>query len=574
MKKNLLGLILFCCMGLFVSCSNDDNASDVDAGQIRISAIFPESIAADGQSEVAGHKLRCILELWTKGEGKRLAYHSEIVTDPIAEVKKMPIDLTVAPGTYDCFMWVDYIDANAATSIRTEDGASHYEDKYYDTSDLKNITVKDMNSLVNNNACDAFFYSGEIQKKAGEAFILDTELVRPFTKVSVLEKNLREFNLLQGLSVSYNAAAKFDISTGKVVGEEIAVTHTVSVFNPADTPDGTLFSTYIFADEDSSDMDEIHLSFTTKQGVQNVKIPSGLIPLLRNQHVKVSGNMMRESPMETEFDIIFDVDVAEWESNTVAIISRPIKAKVGDFFYADGTYSSSFRKNDANPCIGVVFAVAHDDGKASGDKPENYIANDGTQKLQEIHGWVIALKDVIDGTKRIAPSSNNIQSFDLAQKPAIDLVDNCDEGNKSYADIFGFKNTEIFKATANLEDYPIAKAVSEYGNTTATKAPVGTSGWYWGAVKQYLTLSEEYASKDTGLLTVGKSMQILIEAGVAETFSLDGEQFYWSSSIEKTKSGSQGMLYRVGLLITAKNYGQTAAWRVNDGRHARAILTF
>ncbi|RGV31699.1 hypothetical protein [Bacteroides clarus] len=109
------------------------------------------------------------------------------------------------------------------------------------------------------------------------------------------------------------------------------------------------------------------------------------------------------------------------------------------------------------------------------------------------------------------------------------------------------------------------------------KAPVGTSGWYWGAVKQYLTLAEEYASKVNNVIelrAVGKSMQILVEAGVAETFSLDGEQFYWSSSIEKTKSGSEGMLYRVGLLTTGKNYGQTAAWRVNDGRHARAILTF
>jgi len=65
MKKNLLGLILFCCMGLFVSCSDDDNASGVDAGQIHISAILPESIT-DGQAEITGHKLRCILELWTK----------------------------------------------------------------------------------------------------------------------------------------------------------------------------------------------------------------------------------------------------------------------------------------------------------------------------------------------------------------------------------------------------------------------------------------------------------------------------------------------------------------------------
>lgn len=578
MKKNLLGLILFCCMGLFVSCSDDDNASGVDTGQIHISAILPESIT-DGQAEIAGHKLRCILELWTKGEGAKLAYRNEVAVDPAAETNKLPMDLTVDAGTYDCLMWMDYVDAGSAATSRVEDGTSHYEDKYYDTSDLRNITVKDMNSLINNNACDAFFYSGEVQKKAGEAFIMEPELVRPFTKVSVLEKNLREFNLLKGLSVSYNAVAKFDVSTGKTVGETVTVAHSVAVFNPEVTPDGTLFSTYIFVDETSENMNEIHLSFTTKQGIQDVTIPSGLVPLLRNQHVKVSGNMMRESPIEdTEFDIIFDIDVAEWESDNVAITSRPIKAKVGDFFYADGTYSSSFTKSDANPCIGIVFAVAHDDGKASADKPENYIANNGTQKLQEVHGWVIALKDITGGEKRLAPSGiKGLTHFDLSQKPAVDLIDNCDEDNKKYADILGFKNTEIFKSVDNLSDYPIAKAISDYESTGEMKAPVGTSGWYWGAVKQYLTLAEEYASKVNNVIelrAVGKSMQILVEAGVAETFSLDGEQFYWSSSIEKTKSGSEGRLYRVGLLTTGKNYGQTAAWKVNDSRHARAILTF
>ena len=97
MKKNLLGLILFCCMGLFVSCSDDDNASGVDAGQIHISAILPESIT-DGQTEIAGHKLRCILELWTKGESAKLAYRSEVAVDP-AETRKLSMDLTVDAGT-------------------------------------------------------------------------------------------------------------------------------------------------------------------------------------------------------------------------------------------------------------------------------------------------------------------------------------------------------------------------------------------------------------------------------------------------------------------------------------------
>lgn len=578
MKKNLLGLLLFSCMGLLVSCSDDDNnnTSGLDAGQIHVSATLPESLAA-GQPAITGHKLRCILELWTKGEGAKLAYRSETAVEPAVDgANKVSIDLAADAGTYDCLMWADYIDADATT-----DGDSRYADKYYDTSDLKNITVKDMNSLIDNDACDAFFYSGEVQKRAGEAFVLETELVRPFTKVSILEKNLREFNLLQSLVASYSAPAAFNVSTGETLGNPETVTHSVAAFNPAAAPDGTLFSAYVFADKVVAYMDEIHLTFTNKHGTQNVTVPSDLVPLSRNRHVKVSGNMMSESPEDdTQFDIVFDIDVADWETGNTEIASVPIKAKVGDFFYADGTYSSTFTNKATNPCIGVVFAVAHDDGKAATDKAENYVDKDGTQKLQEVHGWVIALKDVTGGRNKLAPMPGKATVLDLTQEPASLLTDNCDEGKKDWADILGFKSTEIFKSVSDLSAYPIAEAISNYGNET--KAPAGTSGWYWGAVKQYLTLAEEYAKVTvenkvvTGmsLLTVGKSMKTLIDAGLAEDFSLDGEQFYWSNSIEKTKSGSEGMLYRIGLSTKGYNYGQTAAWRVNDTRHVRAILTF
>ena len=97
MKKNFLGLILFCCMGLFISCSDDDNTSGGDANQMRVSAILPASLAA-GQSDIAGHKLRCILELWTKGEGAKLAYHGEVAIEPTTEPTKLPLDATIDAG--------------------------------------------------------------------------------------------------------------------------------------------------------------------------------------------------------------------------------------------------------------------------------------------------------------------------------------------------------------------------------------------------------------------------------------------------------------------------------------------
>lgn len=434
MKKNILGLLLFCCMGLFVSCSDDDSA---DAQQLRVSAMLPESIAT-GQTEVAGHKLRCILELWTKGEGAKLAYHSEIAVEPTTEKTQLPFDMTIDNGTYDCLMWVDYIDASATPSTRTGDGTSRYADKYYNTSDLKKITVNDMNSLINNDACDAFYFSGEVQKVDGKALVLEPELVRPFAKVSVLEKNLREFNLLKGLTANYKAPAAFDISTGTVTGEAIDVSLSIPSFDSASAPDGTLFSTYIFAGEEDGAMGEIHLGFTTKQGVQQVTVPADLVPVLRNQHIKVSGNMMNESPIEdTEFDITFDINVSDWEmGKDLAITTKPLAAKVGDFIYKDGTFGKEYNEE----AIGLIFALKEDliDNSDYGDaftgkKIAGYaMALEGTTR-----NYVGASKGgaFTDGTDITSLSTTEVYNANYTVRPY-----NGYEYSKAFNAIFG--NTE------------------------------------------------------------------------------------------------------------------------------------
>lgn len=460
MKKNLLGLLLFSCMGLLVSCSDDDNnnTSGLDAGQIHISATLPEGIAA-GQPAITGHKLRCILELWTKGEGTGLAYRSETAVEPAADgVNKVSIDLTADAGAYDCLMWADYIDVDAAA-----DGA-RYADKYYDTSDLKNITVKEMNSLIDNDACDAFFYSGEVRKRAGEAFVLETELVRPFTKVSVLEKNLREFNLLQVLAASYEAPAAFNVGTGKASDELETVNHSVAAFNPVAMPDGTLFSTYIFANEESAYMDEIHLTFTNKYGTQHVTVPSDLVPLSRNRHVKVSGNMMSESPEDdTQFDIVFDIDIDDWETGNTEIASVPIAVKVGDFIYKDGTYGQAYNED----AIGIVFALNEGVTDAS-DYGEAFAG-------KEIAGYAMALESTdriyigIDG--KITDFTDGTDITKLEDTEAY----NADYTKLSYS---GFEYSKAFDAV--FENCAESKLFNQYKNLQEKYAhsAANFSGWY------------------------------------------------------------------------------------------------
>lgn len=481
MKKNLLGLLLFSYMGLLVSCSDDDNNnnSGLDAGQIHVSATLPESIAA-GQPAITGHKLRCVLELWTQGERAKLAYRSETAVEPAADgANKVSIDLTADAGTYDCLMWADYIDAAASA-----DGASRYADKYYDTSDLKNITVKDMNNLINNDACDAFFYSGEVQKRDGEAFVLETELVRPFTKVSVLEKNLREFNLLQSLVTSYNAPVAFNVSTGKILGNSETVNHSVAVFDPTAAPDGTLFSAYVFANEESAYMDEIHLTFTNKHGTQNVTVPSDLVPLSRDRHVKVSGNMMSESPEDdTQFDIIFDIDVVDWETGNTEITSVPISVKVGDFIYKDGTYGQKYTED----AIGIVFALNEGVTDAS-DYGEAFAG-------KEIAGYAMGL----ESTNRIYLGGDKGAAFtdgtDLATMADTEAY-NADYTKLSYS---GFEYTKAFDAV--------------FGATTESKL-----------FNQYKSLQEKYAHSAANLSSWYIPSAHQMYDICARTYGIDGDE--------------------------------------------------
>lgn len=178
------------------------------------------------------------------------------------------------------------------------------------------------------------------------------------------------------------------------------------------------------------------------------------------------------------------------------------------FSIADGSWSSSYKASGSNPCIGVVFAVANNGGAASADTPDNYPET----SLEEIKGWVVAAYDLRDDNTK-----NN-----LKPRKSADVV--IPEGLKGdMNDIQGFLKTELLKQQT-LSDYPIAEMIVNYQNNEKTKAPASTSGWYWGAVKQYDALAKAYATASAGQLTeslaVRESLLLLENAGIGELFPL------------------------------------------------------
>lgn len=569
MKNILFSLFLLGCIGLLASCGEDDDniSSGIDANEVRLSAILPEELSAT-RSAVENHKLRCILEIYAK-EDNRLAYREEIAVSPGTSEGGLSFAFEMEAGTYNCLMWADYIDADAVRQNTGDDAASaRYADKYFDTSDLTAVTVKKPMYLVNSDICDAFFYSGEIQKNSGKGLSQEISLLRPFSKISISEENQREFNLLKELTAVFPVATTFNVGTGMVVGAPVQLEHHVADFKPETMADRTLLSFYTFANADIQKMGSVGLTFTTgiePVPVLNINVPENLIPIVRNHHVKVSAAMMTESPEpDIDFNITYDINVADWKVTDKNVIAVNGKAKVGDFFYKDGTTSSNYISNVENPCIGVVFAVAHDGGAAAADSPENY---PGTG-LKSINGWVVSAYDFRDGT-----NDSNLKPRKSADVTVPDGL----KGDMD--DIQGFLKTELLKQQA-LSDYPIAEIIVNYQNDEMTKAPANTSGWYWGAVKQYDALVKVYAEASGGQLikslAVRNSLLVLANAGAGELFPVDGnERRHWySTATDKKNEGIWAGFISFG--VGNKDYGgiEDDWWAVTNSGNARAILTF
>ena len=174
--------------------------------------------------------------------------------------------------------------------------------------------------------------------------------------------------------------------------------------------------------------------------------------------------------------------------------TMPVPAKKGDFFYSDGTYSSSL--NPDKTCIGIVFwtpANANPDPNAltpaslSDDKIMNTDFPDCT------HGLVVALNNAAQtkwangSTCDIFSTFQNTDNFSVANmskyRPIASTIDAADGINY----ILGYQNTRIMKAYKEWNDDPnltmsILDALESY--SAVNPAPKNTTGWYIPSLKE------------------------------------------------------------------------------------------
>lgn len=411
MKKYHLYLWIIALVGLMTSCSQDETdalQTATESNRVTLTASLPEDFAQIGTRALpaapSGYQLRCILEVWTKDQtNPALKYRKEEVG---LSGNNVVFDFKIDEGTYDCLFWADFIEENANGLSTTIGGLSsgHYDDKFYgtahSTNGLKAISIIENKYAFNTDARDAFF--GHYVLNKGTAAVTNPSipaLTRPFAKLTIKEKNATNYGYCNGLTATYDVPTTFNVLDGTVGSGTAQVT-----CSSKSAEQQTLFSDYIFTDA-SSTLGSIDLTFTGVSGkeLQPVTIPAG-IPLKRNYKTNAAGSLISEKPVPIK-DVKLTVTMdGIWTGTEEEIIP----AKVGDYYYKDDTWSSTYTNNASNPCIGIVYEVNADgkSGKIVGLTQINSI----DQKPWSTENIVTGATNTTDGRVNMTTIANLITS--------------------------------------------------------------------------------------------------------------------------------------------------------------------
>lgn len=321
MKKYNLYLWLTALIGLFAACSHDDTADALpadttDANRVTLTASLPadfvqpqpKSRALPVNPDAANYKLRCILEIWDTEAAPALRVRQEICPEAGATEINFAFQLANT-GTYKALLWADYIAKGAlshATEITGLNVVNHYDDGYYlTTNGLKEVQQLSGMQPFLSDAWDAFCGSAEFTKAETALAIPKVTLTRPFTRVTIAEKNAARFDACKQVIATFKMPAQFDVATGTVSGEKDYELYCEIAMNDlgfgTDVTIGgqtckTLFCVYLFAGDTDGTMGDIKLEFTATEESQvlpTVTIPAG-IPVKRNHRINAAGNLIGE----------------------------------------------------------------------------------------------------------------------------------------------------------------------------------------------------------------------------------------------------------------------------------------
>ena len=496
MKKYHLYLWIIALVGLMTSCSQDETdalQTATESNRVTLTASLPEDFAQIGTRALptppTNYKLRCVLEVWDMEETPALKVRKEVC--PAAGDTQIDFTFELATtGQHIAMLWADYIPYDQTArpqEIAGLTGVESFGDKHYITTNgLKAVETNSTYIPQNPEAWNAFFASIQFTKKEKALTLPTTALNRPLMKLTIAEKNAERFTSCNRVTAKFNCPSKFNVATGTVIEtKSVGITATDGwLNNGTDITIGgqtckTLICLYMFADPADGTMGDITLEFTASEegkSLSPVTIPAG-IPRKRNYCINAAGNLIGESLSPT-VDISVEIN-SGWKPDEEYDND---KAKVGDYYYSDGTWSPENKETNANPILGVVYEVNAD----------------GTGKL-------------------VSPTESNEAWTTTGNCVATGAgVTSLTSGKENTDMIF----TKVSEGTYTLSDYPIFNACQELRTRT------GNNGWYIPSTKEYAHLFRVVSTINNKITAISGGTEVVIP-----TKELNAST-YWSSCEE------------------------------------------
>ena len=472
--KKLYFIMTLIFMSLMASCSQEEIVNrETENKRVSISAEFPGNIASTRASISipATHKLRCIIEVWEAEKNPELKYRNEMTVE--GGVVAPTFDFALKPGEYNCLIWADLIKKDAVTSevtIGDKVTYTHFEDTYYDTSDLNSVKVKDAKALFDTDLCDGFFMSMQL-KKSDTPVQKVVKLVRPFAKLIVKENEAEKFATLQKIGVSYEMPEAFNVATGEPTAEKVSGLYE-KTFTSGDVS-RILFTSYRFVPSTETTVSSSTLSFKTATGTIRCEIPGDVITLKRNQQMTAGGNLISGGGIEPE---------PEPEPSGE-------DPQIGDYFFIDGTWSSELTDDKKDDCVGLVYAV----GVQQGDNIDNYPNSTG----KTIKGYVVSLKALTPtfevtnnhGYPTASKMYPRLFLYNKQSQVALSVPSTVDRSNHNgYLKTQELLVSEQFRGHQNDEYYPALQCFNSWIQDNSTAKPTNASQWYIPSARQVLDI--------------------------------------------------------------------------------------
>ena len=258
----------------------------------------------------------------------------------------------------------------------------------------------------------------------------------------------------------------------------------------------------------------------TAPGTYYIDIATGLF--------KLTDDVSGKSITNDQIKVVYQIEGAE--------LAAP---RVGDFYYSDGTWSTSLIKREGVTPIGVVFYV----GAGFGDSASYYTTKDGG-KMSEIHGYVIALHDATyyDGSHHTVSWNANPTAEPYYSGCGCSISEEDFRGYTNTKSIINFAEQKFTEL--NEVNFP----ATYYATTAfeaAVPAPDKSSGWFLPSPYQlhYIGKYVYFVPNggDENSACVQKSLKALAEYGGSELYARDG--LYWTSGEKYESSGKSNRAY-------------------------------